>query len=88
MDEYSLQETGCQHHLNQSKDSVCHPFCLHMCVVLKVSDWLEVCTKLEQTLGEKDPVLKEWRGRLNNLKKGLPLLLQLSSKYLRVSGHH
>lgn len=49
-----------------------------------MSEWLEVCSKLEETLEGKDPVLREWRERLEKLKKGMPLLLQLSSKYLRV----
>ena len=51
----------------------------------RVTDWLEACVKLGETLGENDPVLVEWRERLNNLKRGMPLLLQLSSNYLKVS---
>lgn len=59
---------------------------MHTCM-LQVSDWLEVCTKLEGTLGEDDPVLNEWRGRLSMLKTRMPLLVQLSSNFLRVGAH-
>ena len=44
-----------------------------------------MCTKLLDTLDKDDPVLTEWRERLNRLKRGMPLLMQLSSKYLKVS---
>jgi hypothetical protein len=50
-----------------------------------VTDWLAVCDKFEETLGKQDPVLVEWRQRLTVFKSGMPLLLQLSSKYLKVT---
>ena len=49
----------------------------------KVSDWLTVCIKLEQTL-PSDPVLERWKERLTELHSDIPLLQQLCSKALRV----
>ena len=49
----------------------------------KVSDWLTVCNKLEQTL-PTDPVLERWKERLTELHHDIPLLQQLCSKALRV----
>ena len=73
--------------------SICHlPFYIHMhihtqldisLIAGKVSDWLEVCSKLEQTL-PTDPVLQKWKERLTELHKNIPLLQQLSLKALRV----
>ena len=44
-----------------------------------------MCSRLEETLGENDPVLLEWRERLGIFKKGIPLLMELSSENLKVS---
>ncbi len=49
-----------------------------------MGDWLEVCRKLEETVGDEDPVLLEWKGRLGLFQKEMPLLLQLSSENLKV----
>ena len=68
------------------------PFYIHMhihsqldisLIAGKVSDWLAVCSKLEQTL-PTDPVLQRWKERLTELHKNIPLLQQLSLKALRV----
>lgn len=49
-----------------------------------MADWLGVCTKFAETLAKSDPVLSNWRERLQVFEKGMPLLLQLASKYLKV----
>lgn len=51
----------------------------------QVTDWLGVCTKFAETLAKDDPVLSDWRERLAVFERGMPLLLQLASKYLKVT---
>ena len=55
--------------------------------VAQVNEWLAVCLKFEDTLDKIDPVLVQWATRLQVFKSGMPLLLQLSSKYLKVHSH-
>ena len=56
--------------------------------VAQVNEWLAVCLKFEDTLDKKDPVLVQWATRLQVFKSGMPLLLQLSSKYLKVHNNY
>ena len=48
--------------------------------------WLEVSSKLEETLPHGDPVLVGWKERLWEFQQGFPLLQQLASKALKVHG--
>lgn len=90
MDKNSIQKGI--YFLESLECGICHYPSMYTCthnqldislIAGKVSDWLTVCNKLEQTL-PTDPVLERWKERLTELHSDIPLLQQLCSKALRV----
>ena len=56
-------------------------------VCVQVSEWWEVCQRLGETLQSDDPVLQQWRDKVERMHTSMPILKQLASKTLQVHTH-
>ena len=53
-------------------------------VCVQVSEWWEVFQQLGETLQSDDPVLQQWREKVERMHTSMPILKQLASKTLQV----
>lgn len=59
-------------------------YILSIMVDLQVCEWWDVCDKLAEKLSFDDPVLEEWRERVEKMHINMPTLKLLASRDIQV----